>query len=506
VTPAQIAEMVEPVVPAEKYKTRVWQERDLNFLAPMPSSANWSQMGCFKTSTALWLLQRKKVKNTLIITSKVGKGSYFSDFYKCLPPSWKLYNLNIHDITLRINDFEEKQDINEVIDTIRSGFHNKPMVVLAHYDVFTTAANNSSRKRNEGGPGILDKLRTIKWDMILIDECHRMKNPDAQWTRNIKKFKAKNRHVMSGTAFVNNPAEIWSILNFLDPVKWSSYWRFRGHFCDEYMDARGFRVMRGIKPGRVNEFRDLRKTLGPRHTMAEVHRGITKPIDTAHEVELNATQRRMFNDIKTTLQTMDQKGDTFASPNVLSQLNRLRQITVATPDVVQRAYSAQQNRMVTEIKLVEPSSKLNVVMDILDELDQEDQKMVVFSNFKDPLELLKVRLDKQGIGYVHLEQKHNENERYRLWHDEFRKPEKKVFLSTLSLGGESINLTCAQYLVFLDRSWSPKDMLQAIGRVYRPGQEGAVEVIHINAKNNTDAYVTSRLAIKEKWFNEIFGD
>jgi SNF2 family DNA or RNA helicase len=505
-TPSEIAELVQPVVPAEKFKARVWQERDLNFLAPMPSSANWSQMGCFKTSTALWLMQRKKVKNAMIITSKVGKGSYFSDFYKCLPTSWKLFNLNIHDITLRVNDYEEKMDMEDVLDTIKTGFHNTPMVILAHYDVFTTAANNSSRKRAEGGPGLLDKLRKINWDMILIDECHRMKNPNAQWTTNIKKFKAKNRHVMSGTAFVNNPAEIWSILNFLDPIKWSSYWQFRGHFCDEYVAPNGYRVMRGIKQGRVNEFRDLRKLLGPRHTMAEVHRGITKPIDTAHEVDLNPTQRRMFNEIKSTLSTLDQKGDSLTSPNVLSQLNRLRQITVATPDVKSSAYNSQQNRLVTEVKLIEPSSKLDVVMGILDELDSPEEKVVVFSNFRDPLDILKARLEKKKIGFVHLEQKHNENERYRLWHDEFRKPEKKVFLSTLSLGGESINLTCAQYLIFLDRSWSPKDMLQAIGRVYRPGQEGAVEVIHINAKNTTDAYVTSRLVIKEKWFNEIFGD
>ena len=145
-------------------------------------------------------------------------------------------------------------------------------------------------------------------------------------------------------------------------------------------------------------------------------------------------------------------------------------------------------------------------MDIMKELDEEEQKVVVFSNFKDPLDLLQKRLDDKGIGYVRMLQSDNENVRYDKWSRQFRLPEKKVFLSTLALGGESINLTCAQYLIFLDRSWSPKDMLQAVGRVYRPGQEGAVEVIHINARNTTDAYVLSKLNLKEKWFNEIFGD
>lgn len=81
-----------------------------------------------------------------------------------------------------------------------------------------------------------------------------------------------------------------------------------------------------------------------------------------------------------------------------------------------------------------------------------------------------------------------------------------MFLSTLALGGESINLSCAQYLIFLDRSWSPRDMMQGIGRVYRPGQEGAVEVIYINAKATTDSYVLSKLTTKKKWFDEIFDE
>jgi SNF2 family DNA or RNA helicase len=81
-----------------------------------------------------------------------------------------------------------------------------------------------------------------------------------------------------------------------------------------------------------------------------------------------------------------------------------------------------------------------------------------------------------------------------------------VFLSTLDLGGESINLTQAQYIIFLDRSWSPAKMLQAVGRVYRPGQTGAVEVIHINSKSTVDSYVKLKLDTKGKWFDDIFGD
>jgi len=497
--------LFDPLISDAPYEMTDWQERDLRYLAPMPYSANWSQMGCYKTSTALWLMERKKVRNALIITSKVGKGAYFSDFYRCLPESWELYNLAIHDAQLIHGDFSKKVDQDELFDEIDTGFHNYPKVILAHYDVFTTAANNTSRKRAEGGPGILDKLKRLEFDFILCDEAHRLKNRKAQWTINIKKLKSLNRHVMSGTAFVNNPAEMWSLLNFLEKREWGSYWSFRNYFCDQYLDARGYRVIRGIERSRLDEFRKLRKRLGPRHTMATVHKGVPHPIETEQYVDLNPTQRKMYRDIKSVLQTLDKNGETIQSPNVLSQLNRLRQVAVATPEVLSRQFSPKQQRMITEIKLTEPSSKLDAVMELFNELD-DGQKVVVFSNFKDPLDLLKLRFEKKGIGYVHMQERHNENERYRIWHDEFRRPERQVFLSTLALGGESINLTCAQYLVFLDRSWSPAAMKQAIGRVYRPGQEHPVEVIFINANGTVDRYVLSKLQTKDKWFDQVFAD
>ena len=498
--------LFEPLINESLYERRDWQEKDLRYLGPMPASANWSQMGCFKTSTGLWLLEKKKVKNALIITSKAGKGAYFSDFYRCLPASWQLYNLNIHDMALKINGFEKPVSSNTILSLIHRRHHNDPIVVLAHYDVFTSTANSNSRKKSEDGVGILDKLKKIEWDMIIVDEAHRLKNPKAQWTRNIKRLKAKNRHIMTGTGFVNNPAEMWSLLNFIDPREFSSYWAFRNYYCDQYMDARGFRVIRGILPYRVEEFRKLRQRIGPRRLMHTVHKDIEKPIEQHRTVELNADQKRMYNEIKTVLRTMDKTGQPLMSPNVLSQLNRLRQIAVATPKVISRAFDGKQNRVVTQIELEEPSAKLNEVMDILAELDDPEQKVVVFSNFKDPLKLLKVRLDNAGIGYVHLEEKHSDAERYRIWHDLFRKPEYKVFLSTLALGGESINLSCAQYLIFLDRSWSPKDMMQAVGRVYRPGQQHACEIIYINAKGTVDTYVKAKLDRKAGWFNEIFGE
>jgi len=226
----------------------------------------------------------------------------------------------------------------------------------------------------------------------------------------------------------------------------------------------------------------------------------------------------MYLEIKKELQTLDEQGYSITSPNVLSQLNRLRQISVATPEVVDEFYDKKEQRKVLKIKLTEPSSKLDALMDVIEGLrwdDDDKQQIVVFSNFNDPLELLAKRLDPKydkngklhdkGIPYIWMQSKDNDDVRLEKWLHTWPKKEHQVFMSTTSLGGESIDLTSASYLAFLDLSWSPKDNNQARDRIWRPGQKGAPVIIRFFANDTVDHYVNDKLHTKQRWFDEIFG-
>ena len=491
----------------ERFWPRDWQSHDLSYLSKRQHTANWSSMGTFKTSTGLWLLDRllKDGKgNALIITTKSGKGAYFELIPRCLTSDlWGVFNVGTRKVEeIVVHDLRMDYDLDDLITLLQQ--RKKRTIVLAHYHCFT---NKSPMKEILVGGSESGK---IEWDFVLLDEAHRIKNPDAQWVRNIKKVakSAKHRHVMTGTGFVNNPSELWSLVNFLQPQNFPSYWRFRRQFCEEE-NWSGFNKIVGIKADMIDSFIDLRKSLGPRRTMQEVHKDISEPIYSQVDVELNPIQRRMYKEIVSQLMALDQQGYPIHSPNVVSMLQRLRQISVATPELVDSYYDAKEDRRVQVVHLVEPSSKLDAVMDILEELqwDQElRQQIVVFSNFRDPLELLKKRLDKKDIPYIHMEQKDSEQTRFEKWHDIFPTKKHQVFLCTIDLGGESINLSAAQYCIFLDRSWSPAKNLQAVGRIYRPGQTGIAEVIYINATNTVDKRVMDLTNLKTSWFHRLFDD
>jgi SNF2 family DNA or RNA helicase len=517
-----------------KLTPTVWQIEDLEHLVKQDASANWSQMGCYKTSTALWLTEAKteEVENpsVLIVTTRSGKGAYFRDIPRCLSGrKWQIFNVKADGVYIVIDDSEIKiaKYLPDVITF--------PHIVVTHYNTFSkshlgkkewcSVCNGrgklppdylekciacDGKRRVDKELRICDYLMRREWDVLICDEAHRMKNGDTKWTVSLKKIKAKTKHIMTGSGFVNRPDEIWSLLNFLDKTQYRGYWAFRDEYCmiDDYS---GYSTVVGLNPYKVNKFRRIRQGFGPRRTKPECFPNLTEPIFEDIEIELNAIQRAMYNQIMTELRFLDQKGEPIHSPNVLSQLQRMRQIAVATPDIISDEYDDKQNRRVVKIRLIEPSSKIDALMEVIEGLEWDDedrQQIVVFSNFNDPLELLQTRLNKVGVKWIRLLQADSDQERYRKW-STFPEKKAQVFLSTIKLGGESIDLTSAQYVAFLDMDWAPANNDQAIARVWRPGysmDNGAPIVIRFFAKDTVDKYILDMNEMKAKWFKTIFHD
>jgi SNF2 family DNA or RNA helicase len=490
------------------FKPADWQLEDIDYLADKPWSANWSEMGCYKTSTAMWVIAKKLAHidnpRVLVVSSKTGKGAWFRDAPRVLP-KWTVTNL-LSTGKSELSFLGKFLPHKKMWTMPRE--RKVPQLVVAHYHCFTNKA--IARQLCEAED----------WDMVILDEAHRIKEKNTQWTRNLKALANGDenrepiefRHIMTGTGFINRPDEIWSLLNFLDRDTFGSYAGFRNRYCDVW-NLDGFDQVIGVKEERKEEFREIRKFVGPRRRKngpGGVFEGILKePIYTDVDVDLNPTQRRMYDEIKATLYTLDQAGTPIYSANVLALLNRLRQITVATPHKISEHYDPIKERLIQEIELREPSSKLDAVMDIVGEMEWDDeyrQQAVVFSCFKDPIKLLKVRLDKAKIPFIHMDVNDNDSQRIHKWMTLFPKKEHQLFLCTLQLGGESIDLTPADTAIFLDRSWSPKDNLQGRDRIYRPGQKAIPQIININGRRTTDQRIERANEIKLGWFDEIFGD
>ncbi|HSW91933.1 MAG TPA: DEAD/DEAH box helicase [Candidatus Saccharimonadales bacterium] len=455
-----------------------FQEEDIAYLATRPNgcSANFSEMGCAKTTTLEWLIQKKlrgKLKlgaYVLIITTRTGKTTYFETLPSLLP------GVPYYNVTADTLPYNAK----------------KPGIYIAHYDLF----RNGSR--------IGERLREFKWDFLALDEAHRIKNPGAQATRNIKKIKARYKHAMTGTGFINRPDEVWSILHFLDREHYRSHHNFKQRYCQMEVDwDNGFERVVGVLPHMEEEFKEMLFAMGVRRTKREVFHDMPERLYQRINVELNPQQRKMYNEVAMQLRTMDVEGMEIPTPSVLSQLTRMRQIAVATPKVTSDGFDSYTQRRLIKLELTEPSSKIDAVMELV---EGASEPMVIYSQFRDTVELIKKRLSesKPPVSYIHLASEDSDEVRYEKV-QRFQQGDIQVFVSTMGVGSESITLTAADSVVLVDRSWSPKDNEQAIARVHRPGQTSTVQVYYIEAEDTVDQYMEEVLQTKDKWFRMIFG-
>jgi len=89
------------------------------------------------------------------------------------------------------------------------------------------------------------KMLSVRWDTIIVDEAHRFKNRKAKQTRALWKLKARHKMLLTATPYGKSPADMWALLHYLDPKRFSSYWRFFNLFVQTTEDYSSRRTVIG---------------------------------------------------------------------------------------------------------------------------------------------------------------------------------------------------------------------------------------------------------------------
>lgn len=190
---------------------------------------------------------------------------------------------------------------------------------------------------------------------------------------------------------------------------------------------------------------------------------------------------------------------------MVAQLVRLQQLAAAYAEIVPSSQRLEGTEALLggRVQLTEPSSKIDVLLQMLE--DNRDESIVVFSSFKQVIELVATRLLKAKIPYVKITGDVPAHAR-RTAVDDFQAERVRVFLGTIGAGGEGITLTSSSTVIFMDRDWSPARNSQAEDRLHRNGQLNAVQVIDIMARDTVDLGKRQKLDIKSDWIRRILGD
>lgn len=376
---------------------------------------------------------------------------------------------------------------------------------------------------------LVEELRSVHWWHIIADEVHRAKNPKSQQTQGLKKLRTSYKTALSGTPADNAPQDLWSILNWLYPKVWSSHNRFDNYFVKIQTHNKGacFAIMTkedgteepcgGYHKGTfkkvtgVAHIDELSEAIAPyyiRRLKEEVIDDLPEKYYSEIKVQLAPRQRRIYDQMRSEMLAWVGKHESepIAAPIVVAQLIRLKQFALAFAELewfTKRNRETGEVEEFTRVKLSEPSSKLDVVMEKIQ--DNPDKQVVVFSESKQAIHLLVTRLRAANVSHVVLTGDTPQTSRGGLV-NAFQAGRARIFAGTIHAGGEGITLTAASTVIFLDRTWNPSKNRQAEDRLHRIGQENAVEVIDVVAEDTVDRGRLQMIKLKWSWLKQLLGD
>jgi len=176
--------------------------------------------------------------------------------------------------------------------------------------------------------------------------------------------------------------------------------------------------------------------------------------------------------------------------NFLTSLLRLRQICC-------------------DARLIKPnakgeSAKLEALMETLEPLIEEGQKVLVFSQFVEMLELLKAAIAERGWSQYFLSgatEGRGDLVRQFQGHEG-----SAVFLISLKAGGFGLNLTAASYVILFDPWWNPAVEAQAIDRTHRIGQTQKVIAYRLLIKNSVEEKIRALQRQKSQLAGDVLGE
>lgn len=389
---------------------------------------------------------------------------------------------------------------------------------------------------------LIPEIAEIEWFHVIGDECHALQNRKSKQTLAAKKLKTYYKTGLSGTPAFDKPDDLWSILNWLYPKYWSSFWRYYDQHV-LYVENSGYRVVVGVD--NVEKLQEEMSGFYIRRRKQDVLLDLPNKYYTEVLVELDPKQKRAYQQMKKDMLSWvgEHENEPVVAPVLISQLTRLQQFSNAYGELESFTYREKTKNdaflpeevyekliaeglikrfkepqindgsvfvpagtyMIREsirMRLSEPSTKLDAVMDIL---GSTAEQIVVFSQYSQVIELLRVRLEKAGIPHGIIVGDTPTEERKDIIRN-FQAGKLQVFAGTIAAGGIGITLTAASTVVFIDRSWSASLNIQAEDRLHRISQKNAVQVIDIISRETLDAKRIRKINLAWSWIKKLIGD
>jgi superfamily II DNA or RNA helicase len=313
----------------------------------------------------------------------------------------------------------------------------------------------------------IDTLREITFSTAVLDEAQHIKNPETQNAQAAYALRAKHRFVLTGTPMENSVRDLWSIMNFALP----GYLGNRSDFRERYE----LPIARGSAP---EVQRRLSRRLQPfllRRRKRDVAKDLPEKIEQVVPCSLTSHQRAAYDALLREIQ----QGLGGSGKNVNAGAQRMKMLTGLL----------RLRQVCCDLRLVgidkeEPSAKLDLLDELLEEAIDGEHRVLVFSQFVSMLHLIRERLEKLEIPFCYLDGSSKQRQEIV---DRFQSDSAiPVFLISLKAGGVGLNLSAADTVIHFDPWWNPTVEAQATDRAHRIGQTRVVTAYKLITRDTVE--------------------
>ncbi|XP_019447576.1 PREDICTED: CHD3-type chromatin-remodeling factor PICKLE-like isoform X1 [Lupinus angustifolius] len=309
-------------------------------------------------------------------------------------------------------------------------------------------------------------LKSIKWQCMIVDEGHRLKNKDSKLFSSLKQYSTRHRVLLTGTPLQNNLDELFMLMHFLDAGKFGSLEEFQEEFKDINQEEQVLR---------------LHKMLAP-HLLRRVKKDVMTELPPKKElilrVELSSKQKEYYKAILTrNYEILTRRGGAQISLiNVVMELRKL----CCHPYMFEGAQPHLDDTEEAFKQLLESSGKLQLLDKIMTKLKEQGHRVLVYTQFQHMLDLLEDYCSYKNWYYERIDGKVGGAERQiRIDRFNAKNSTRFCFLLSTRAGGIGINLATADTVIIYDSDWNPHADLQAMARAHRLGQTNKVMIFRL---------------------------
>lgn len=334
----------------------------------------------------------------------------------------------------------------------------------------------------------LEELQKFAFRTVILDEAQFIKNPGAQVTQSVKQLKCEHKLALTGTPLENRLLDLWSIVDFIQP----GYLGSQEQFLETYEPKGGDDAESAQRIARKRLSAKLRPLL-LRRLKKHVAKDLPDRIEQRRDCPLGDEQRKLYlaelrRSREQIMQAVAEQGLNKSKMHVLAALTRLRQVC-CHPQLVGND---------------SPSGKTETLFELLDSLVAEGQKVLVFSQFVQMLQLLEKECHARNIK-THLLTGQTKD-RQEVVNTFQADTGASVFLLSLRAAGTGLNLTTASYVVLYDPWWNPAVEAQAIDRSHRIGQTQTVNAYRLIAPGTVEEKIWELQQSKAQTIADVLGE